>query len=172
MVSREDFAVLSCSHRSNLSGPLSHFSVFGERTTRALQLLCLCTWKLCLFSSPLNAQTCFDFFPFFYVLEPRATSWGSFPSFLSEKSEVICKLCPFQPTQVHAAVSSEGYAVLGRVHWCTCLGKREKKASWRSFISVTFPFGFMTCDLYNVKSQLDMWDFWLYCILKFKLRQL
>lgn len=81
-----------------------------------------------------------------------------FPSFLSEKSEVICKLCPFQPTQVHAAVSSEGYAVLGRAHWCTCLGKREKKASWRSFISVTFPFGFMTSDLYNVKSHLDMWD--------------
>lgn len=81
-----------------------------------------------------------------------------FPSFLSEKSEVICKLCPFQPTQVRAAVSSEGYAVLGRAHWGTCLGKREKKASWRSFISVTFPFGFMTCDHCNVKSYLDTWD--------------
>lgn len=31
------------------------------------------------------------------------------PSFLSEKSEVICKPRPFQPTQVHAAVSLEDY---------------------------------------------------------------
>lgn len=38
------------------------------------------------------------------------------PSFLSEKSEVICKPRPFQPTQVHAAVSSEDYGPETHTH--------------------------------------------------------
>lgn len=92
----------------------------------------------------------------FFCAGPKSNFPRFFPSFLPEKSEVICKLCPFQPTQNHAAVSSEYCGALARTRKCTCSGKPKEKGFLKiTFSSVMFPFGLM-CN--NVSSYLDRWD--------------
>lgn len=93
---------------SRMHKPDTCILMLHARQGKALESLCSCTWKLCLFSSQLHMQA------LFCTLVHRVTSWFS-PNFLSEKSKVICKPHPFQHTQGHAAVSSDDYGS----HWNT-----------------------------------------------------
>lgn len=69
-------------------------------------------------------------------ISPESNFLKFSPSFLSEESEVIWKPCPFQPTQVHAAVSSDDCGSDWNTPMHTCCGisgspQKNVKASGR-----------------------------------------
>lgn len=136
---------LSRFHRTNLLGPLRTFPCSGERMMRALELLCSCTWKLCLFSSPWNVQTCFYFFSFFFCAGAESNFLRFFPSFLSEESEVICKLCPFNP---HRPVQLFPLKILKL--WVERTSAHVLESERRWLFEEWFNFCKVACNLCNV----------------------
>lgn len=81
----------------------------ADAHTRVIVLLHL--KAVFIFTAAVNARSVLCFSPESHFLRFP-------PSFLSEKSEVICKYRPFQPTQVHADVSSDDYGSAWFTHTC------------------------------------------------------